>query len=280
MVDISRYISKFTSIDGSVVAEMPLAEYEWQSSSDIRTSEAVRIGLDFAHDFHGYAPPPVGVASERLRFLFDESDVLATLEESVGLFIARCYNIGRGYLYMGHSNSLEYRAEARLNSLPSLTIASGRGVQIPIVVEFKRFTWWQATSAVTEIVPVTASPTVEELNIQGMIGVRTPIIRIKANANGTPLDQITIVNARNGLQFSLDIAFTSIDEEVKIDCNTHQVWYSDDDGATYSDAGPILTLPDTQTAIFGVEPGLNEITITAGGTPNVDVEFEYVPLFI
>ena len=235
--------------------------------------------MDWVHDYHGFAPSPVNPAIERLRFMLDtDTDIPQNLADDLSQFLARVYNIGKGYLIKIDPTGNEFRGVARIDNLASFTIATKQGLVVPVSMGFERETWWMPDTATDLTQLCDASPTEFDVEYEGTVPTQDIIFRFRANANiGT--GDITVVNTRNDLEFTLTgVDLSDALYEVRVDCGAYTVRTSVDDGANYVAAPGIISLPAGQVPIMRLEPGTNSMEVTNTGlTDNFDVDISYVP---
>lgn len=281
VVGVPRFIEKFASLDGAVEVTFDRYEYEWAHAHPVRRASAPVAGADFAHDYLGFGSAPVNNSEERLRFYqcVDDDDP-AALETALSNLIARCHTIGKGYLYKrAHGGGL-VRKLARISNGPGFTIATRQGVYVPVIVSFECSSWWMDyAGAYDETFPVDA--TTEEFTVTnpGNMPTWDAVIRIRASDTNAVTFPLTFTNERNGMAFTLDRDdFTTADEELRIDCGADLVEYSDDDGDTYAADPGTISYPSGQTRIMRFEPGANPISVTTAGTPDYDIDIDFIPL--
>lgn len=139
-----RYLSKFTSQDGSVEVVFPTARYEYEAEQELHTSFADLTGNDYDYDMIGDGSPAKKNGIERLRFFVvgDQADVDETADD----IINTCYSIGRGYLYQSSASGLR-RALGRLDGMPSTRVTVENLNHLPVFLTFQRMTDWQAVAS-------------------------------------------------------------------------------------------------------------------------------------
>lgn len=280
-----RHPTKFESADASVSYEFSLHGMEWQSEQSFRTALATIAGADYAHDYNGFGPSPRDPARERLRCILVESST-GNLEAEIDEARGECTNIGKGKLFIEDSDSSLRWAWARLASMPALTV-SAQGVDGAnlrhtfVVFDFIRLSNWHDATAYDEEFPVDASPETFDVVNPGNAPVYDAVIRIRANDTDAVTFPLVFTNTTNGMAFTLDRDdFTTANEEERITCASDLVEYSDDDGAEYAADPSALTLPAGQTRIMRFEPGTNAISVATAGTPDYDIDIDYVPQYV
>lgn len=138
-----RYLSKFTSIDGSLEVVFPTARYEYEQEQDLYTSFIEMTGADYAYDMLGTGRPAKKNGIERVRFFVvgDQDYVDDKVEE----IRENCLSIGRGKLWQAASSGSMRWAYGRLQDVPSTRITVENLNHQPMFLTFERISDWVAS---------------------------------------------------------------------------------------------------------------------------------------
>lgn len=277
---VLRHPSKFESADTSISYSFSLHGYEWQSEQSFRTALATVAGADYAHDYHGYSESPKGPGRERLRTILVESST-ANLEAEIDEARSECARIGKGKLYLLESDASLRWAWARLNALPSMTIGVDNVRHAFMVFDFLRLSNWHGATAYDEEFPVNESPETFNVVNPGNAAVYDAVIRVRANGTNAVTWPLVFTNTTNSYAFTLDRNdFTTADEEERVDCGAEVVEYSSNNGSSYASDPSAITLPSGQVRFMRFEPGTNAISVTTAGTPDYDIDIDFIPQYV
>lgn len=266
-------MEKFTSVSGAVSYTFPLKAYEWESVESLRTAFLESVGMDFAYDALHNAPSLRSVANETVRFLVVGADSTA-VDTAVDSLRGNLLNIGRGKLYTIDGSSVRRWCYARLVAMPDVRVAVPAMVHVPAVVQFQRFSPWFSEAIVAGYdnidVPGTNPMSISVTN-PGNVPAKFVAIRFRSDAAGGFTNPV-LLNGTNGYTFSSTRDATGTESELKVDTEDLSVRYSNDNGATYADDFALFTIGPNQGSFFQLEPGVNALTYTDGGTPNLHID--------
>ena len=274
-----RYLEKFEDESGVQTYTFPLEAYEYQPAQNLRTAFLEGVGQDYAYDAQRGAPAPVSVASETVRFIvLGASD--ADVDTAVDALRAMTQNIGRGKLYTIDGSAVRRWCYARPLAMPTMTVTDPWLSFTPSEIRFQRFSPWFAESLTTvgATTLISTSPYAISVDNVGNIPVKLIAIRFRADGTGGFTNPI-LLNATNGYVFSSTRDSASANSELKVDTSDMSVRYSNDNGATYADDFALFTQGALQGDFFRLEPGVNALVYTDGGTPNLHIEIAFYPPF-
>jgi len=275
-----RHPQKFESADTSISYSFSLHGMEWQSEQDFRTALASVAGADYAHDYLGFGDAPKDPARERIRTILVESST-TNLEAEIDEARGECARIGKGKLYIVNDDTTVWWAWARCQQIPSITIGVDNRVHAFMTFDFVRLSNWHGPTAYDEEFTVNESPETFNVVVPGNAPVYDAVIRFRANGTNAITWPLVFTNTTNSYAFTLDRNdFTTADEEERVDCGAEVVEYSSNNGSSYAADASALTLPAGQTRIMRFEPGTNAISVTTAGTPNYDIDIDFVPQYV
>jgi len=271
----SRYLSKFTSSDGSESYTFGLQRYQWQPQQQLRSPVSLVAGAAYSFRHLGTAPALKNAATERVRFVLTDTSAnidteIDTLKE-VGL-------VGLGKLWTEGADASLRWAWAELAEMPEVTIEAGRLGFQPVILGFNRFSDWFAETQTTGSETLTASGQTFTITNSGNAPVEAVVFRLRSSAvNGFTNPQL--VNDTNDYEFSSTSDGATADHELRVDTETGEVELSDDDGATYANDLAQFSRGAAQIVYMRLEPGANSMRYVDGGTVDADLEYAFSPAF-
>lgn len=268
-----RYLEKFENLAATLSYTFHLRNYEWVSEQQLKTPVAAVAGANYVHDFLGTSPSPKNVSVERVRCLVKKA-TFAELETEIDNARAYCYRIGLGKLYVLNTDGTRRWAYGRLESMPSVTVASPQGFFSPFIFQFIRVSDWFGTTATTGTRVATVTPDTFTINNPGSAAVDFAVIRFRANTAAGFTNPV-LANLTNGYSISSTRDSASVDSELKIDCERMEVKFSSDNGVNYTDDWALATIAAIQVGLMRFEPGDNTMRYTDGGTPNLNIEWSF-----
>lgn len=272
-----RLLRKFESIDTLNSFVFPLINYEWESTQELRAPNVETISRDYLFDYLGTGVAFKGDGVERLRFGIHSACDPLDIDEEVDNLRSVLFRAGLGKGWTTNRSGDLRWAYMRIVSMPSFSIANLDDAMsqkvIACVAEFRRESDWFAEDQITKTQTITASPTLVSVTNPGTLTADKVVIRIRANAAGG-FTNPKIVNSANTDEFETARDSASSNSEVKLDTSESSVEYSNDNGSSYTDDFGNYVLPPVGQVIlsFRLEPGVNSLSVTCGGTPNFDIE--------
>lgn len=266
-----RILEKFTDMDGVSSYTFNTADFEQEMSGAFSIARQGVIGGNYGY-LHRTAAPVREPASVRLRFSVvssSPSDVDTEVDNLAGVL----YRVGLGKLFTVDSAGARRWCKAILAADPQVSWRAGDIFRKGIGLDFLRFSDWFAEAATEDTAVITSTNTTFEINNPGTLPSRFVVIRLRANTAGG-FTNPKLVNETNGYEFETSRDSASSNDEVKLDTEEPSVGYSTNDGVSYTDDFANLVLPDGHPPLaFPIEPGINTIRITNGGTPDLDVDW-------
>lgn len=285
---VVRYIEKFESIAGDLSYAFSLNNYEAQEEQAFRTAYSQGIAADYAFDHVGYRMASKALSTISIRATSVETSE-ANLEAEIDEAQSECERIGLGYLYRLESDaSTRRRCLARCEGKPSITRAGFQSVHMPIMFRFTRLSEWQATSATTGSATVTTSPYSLTVTNAGNLWVKTGFTIDLTAITAAGITDPSVFNQTTGQRVSTTrdagVAYAS----VRFD-GGKGVYYARPGfyigGTAYIGAAGIgsktfkndnaLATLGTQQGVLWLKPGVNQLLIEVGGTPNYSLSYTF-----
>jgi hypothetical protein len=269
----TRRLVRFQSLDGSQVVTFGGAAYNWQTDEQFRLSLDSVAAADWAFDTWGTGVAPLAPAAERVSWLI-RGATEAALETEYSAIRAKLLRIGRGYLIRRDADGTERRALARPAMMPLITRSPGQGLTLPVNLEFRRLSHWEALTPTTGSTTATTTSHAFTITNPGDVAVDAVVFRLRANSAG-PTNDPSLANTTTGFTISTTRDLTNANHEIRIDTGRWAVEWSTDDGATYASDWQFASLGSGQVGMMRLVPGANSFTLTTGGSPNVTVEWSF-----
>lgn len=267
-----RYPEKFTNVAGTVTYTFPLDDQEWEPGQGFRVADAAVMGADYAHDYLGGLPWAKAKGVEPVRFtIWASTD--ADADTAFDSLVATLLRIGMGKLWTLGADGSRRWAYAKLASRPSYRNEPLAVANIPVELQFERYSDWRAESATTGSQALSASPTSWTITVTGR-RVVDAVWRLRSGG-ATGFTNPVLSNLSNGYSVASSRDAVSANSELKIDGGRHAVLWSDDDGATYANDYALVTQPAAAVALMALENGANSMRYEDGGTPNATLEWSY-----
>jgi len=265
-----RYLSKFTSADGSSYEYVfPLARFEYESSQGVKSPRASSIGNDYAVRLLGTAKVVRDVGMERIRCV--DNDTEANLNTEADNARSKLYLGAYGKLWTTDGTDLRW-AWAELAEMPQIEVTYQRRFVRSMVFGFVRFSDWFDDTAISATAAKSASPATLDVTNPGNIAAKRVQIRIQSSSSAG-FSNIKIVNGANDHEFESTRDAASTNDELRLDTTVPEITYSTDDGVNRTDDySTYVTPPASQKLLaFDLEPGVNTLTITCSGTPDYTI---------
>lgn len=274
-----RYLEKFENLSGTISVVFPLYRYEYQPQQDMEAWTEQVIGLEMGYDALGSRLTRLGAAMDTVRFVL-LADTAGAFDTSFDTLKSDCYRIGKGKLWTLGADGTRRWAWARLTQFPEITVGQRNSSWAPMILGFSRFSKWYASAAIQSIQAVTATGFEWSVNNTGQIAVDLMTLRLRANtAAGITNPKIT--NRINGYVFESTRDSASVNDELRLDTERSAIERSVDDGVNYSDDFASYVWPALQQlGTFRLEPGLNTIRYDGAGVVNLNVQFDFYPVFL
>lgn len=278
-----RYLEKFEGPGTATTYSysFPLNAYEWRSDGSVVGKPQDAVGMDYGYDLRNLLPSPIRSARETVRAINKQTTV-ALLDQDIDDMRYKLLLAGRGKLYSIDATATRRWCWARIDSLPEFTVRSGMLLHNMVSMRFARLSDWFSTTQQTgtdNSETVTADAQTWVVNNPGDLPAKLMQIRLRANTAAGIINPI-ITNQTNGYVFGTARDSADADSEIRLDTENGAVEWSTNNGSSYSDDFANYTLPSNQAALtFRLDRGNNTIRYNGGGTPNLDVEFEYYPAF-
>lgn len=271
-----RYPEKFTNVGGTVTYTFPLDDQEYEPGQAFRVADTAVMGADYAHDLLGGLPWLKSKGVEPVRFTVWAADEAAADTAFNGL-ISTLLGIGMGKLWTLGADGSRRWAYAKLAARPSYRNQPLALANIPVELQFERYSDWRAESATTGSQALAATPVTWTITITGR-RVVDAVWRLRASS-ATGFTNPELANLTNGYSLASSRDAATVNSEIKIDGGRHAVLWSDDDGATYANDYSRVTQPATAVALMALETGSNSMRYTDGGTPNATLEWSYYEIY-
>jgi hypothetical protein len=272
----SRYLSSFQSLDGVYSFTLPQYAYEYQPRQNLRESEVIVMGRDFALDLMSGKVLLKEVAEESAS-LVSLNESLTALDTAIDNMKSALYHGADGYLFTTGADGTVRRARGRLTRMPEMTLST-IPYAIPTAIHFKRYSLWGVASAINTSTLVTANGQTWTVNNPGNTPITKMVIRLRANTSAGIVNPIITNNSApvaSPAVFASLRDSVSVNSEIKLDTSVPSVEWSDNNGSSYVDDFANYVLPTGVQALlsFRLIPGNNTIQYNGSGTPNLQVEF-------
>ncbi len=275
--DVTRYASKFTSIDGTVEVVFPTDEIEYQSAQNYRAVLSSIPGANYGVDHQGGRPWTKDFGEEALRFVI-WGDTGAGADADFDELTATCYEIGEGKLWaVDQAGTLRW-CYANVSARPNYQSTARSYTNIPVAVRFIRKSDWMASSQTTVQTTPHVTTAVREITVNNPGNAVAYWLQIYIDFG---FSNPKVMNLTNGYSIQVSRNYTPGGASgLLIDAETGRVQYTEDGGANYFDAYDLATLGDTQVGLFALDPGDNTIRIENDAPPgDCIVEFDFYAPF-
>ena len=262
-----RYLSKFTSADGSTISyTFPTKAYEYESSQVVKSPRSAAVGSDYAVRLLGTAKVVRDVAAERVRAVKVDTD--ANVNSEADNARSKLYLGAYGKLWTTDGTDLRW-AWAEVAEMPQITVSYGQPGMQPMAFGFTRFSDWFDDTAISATATKSASPATLDVTNPGNIAAKRVQIRIQSSSSAG-FSNIKVVNGANDHEFESTRDAASANDELRLDTTVPETTYSTDDGVNRTDDYSTYVEPPTGQKLlsFELEPGVNTLTITCSGTPS------------
>lgn len=278
MVDIPRYLERFTDRNGTSVITFPTYEYECEVDDDVVAPQMRGIGMDFAYDQIGNVVPSLQrPGSARVRGVLAE-DTSALLDTSFDAMKAGLYLNAEGKLWSLGADGTRRWCWARVNDLPRLTVQRARAYHAPYVIGFRKDSFWFAEAVTNLQRTVTASGETWAFVNPGLLPARLMTIRLRANTAAGIINP-KLTNTSNLYVFESARDSASANSEVRL-ITGQSPEYSNDDGATFVDDFANYVIPTNQQAFsFRLEAGSNNMKYEGGASQSLSVEIAFYAVY-
>lgn len=278
MPTMIRYAEKAVSLDGAQSVTFPLFQYEWQGSGAMRPARTTIPGTNYAFDHLRNAITPRDVARESIRFMMGEDTVQATAD-AIDDLAGRLLAMGPFWLTTLGPDGTRRKARCRLASKVDILVSYRRSITAPAVLDIERYSDWFDNALQQHVEVLTATPTTFTVTNPGSMPAELMVIRFRSNG-ATGYTNPILENLTNGFEFRSLRDAIDANSELKLDTEEPSVRHSTDDGGTYADDFANYTLPSLQMPLsFRLDPGPNSIRYTNTGTPALNIEFLYYPVY-
>ena len=267
---------RFESSDGEIVATFPRGEFEYEAEQSYRDAYSDIAGAGYAFRHAGTGLAPKGVGRERLRFMIQEATPQA-VDATFDDLKSRCRRAGLGKLFTQDVNGNERWAWAASAETPRLRWRAGDIFRQAVSLDFTRTSDWFGDLE-TDSVTISATPATFTLHNPGNAPVRAIVFRFRSSAtNGFTNPSLT--NDTNDYEFSSTRDGTTANHELRVDTETGEVEFSTNDGADYTNDLDNFSRGSAQVDYMILEPGDNEFEYVDGGTPDLDIDYEFYPAY-
>lgn len=270
-----RYAEKFTGEGGTVT--FPLAGYEYTPEQDFRLADRPIVGADYPYDFAGVHPWAKDVGIEPIRFLLAR-DTPANLTAQYDALLAGLRNAGQGQLWTVDAEGDRRWAWAKLASRPGYMSAVEAWQHTPVTVRMRRYSDWFAEEQVLVSHDATASPDTWDVTNPGNAPVEAMTILLQPLA-AAGFTAPTIENQENGYVTGSLRTSSATTQRFRIDTERYQAQWSTNSGVDYADDYGNLFRGPKQVGFMRLEPGVNTLRLTSGGTPNWRITVNFYPAF-
>ena len=270
-----RHITRFESRDGQTVVTFPVDQVEYESTQGIRTAFAEVVGMDYAHDQHGYLPAPVAVGQERIRAMLYSAPATG-IDSAADELRAELRSIGQGRLYSLGADGTERWCWARATSMPSMTVSYDKPFSAPVSLEFARTSNWYSTVLTVIEQVVVASPTTINVVNPGTADVRDAVFLIDSNAAGG-FSNPKLSNALTGEAWQSLRTAANASAQVRVDAWRESVEYSMDNGGSWTGDYANFSTNAVQVGFMRFRPGSQPVVVT--GVINARVRIEFYAAF-
>jgi len=264
----------YESEDGSISVTFGTAQLEYDQSQEYRIASVPLVGADYEHDFLGRYQSPKADGVEIVRWMILGVNDDALTEDTFDDLVSKIDRIGRGKLWTIDSQSTRRWCRARATKRPVPVIGAEIVNHMPVECEFKRSSDWYGETLQTGSQLLDSTPEPFNITNPGNMRVRDAIFRLRSNS-ATGFTNPQFVSQGVGMQIASTRDAVSADSELRIDAGEMRVEWSNDNGSTYTDDYDKVTVPVTQVGLLDLEPGVNSIIYTDGGTPNATLEWEF-----
>lgn len=277
LIDGPRYVYKFATHDDALAYEFPLYEYEWDSEQTFRYGSVNLIGANYQHDSLGFARAPKNNAREAIRALA-LPDSWAEYDTEFDNAKGTMERIGIGKLYSVDASNVQRWSWARCVAMPRATVGGSKGRVLPLIFEFERQSDWFDLSFHQGSVPLSATPTLFDIENPGNTIARNIVFRLRSNS-ATGFTNPIIRNLTTGYEISSARDAVSDLSEIRIITEQYRVQFSNTDGVSYTDDYANVTTPDTQVGLMALAPGTNNMEYVNTGTPDAVLEYSFLPAY-
>ena len=259
-----RHITRFESIDGVTVAELPEGRGEVESVQEFRTALEPAVGMGYAVDLHGRAPAPVGIGQERLRAVL-YGGTQAEVDSQADALRRVIGGIGQGRLWSVGADGSERWAWARPLRMPDMTVSYESPFTAPVVIEFARLSDWYAPVQREIVQQLGASPATFVVTNGGTADARAiEFLLIAKGASGFSAPRVT--NAITGESWASTRVASNASHQLRVDTGRYAVERSVDAGVTWESDYSAFSTGTVQVGFMRLIPGAQNLTIT--GAPN------------
>lgn len=261
--DVTRYASKFTSIDGTVEVVFPTDELEYQSAQNYRAVLSSIPGANYGVDHQGGRPWTKDFGEEALRFVI-WGDTGAGADADFDELAATCYEIGEGKLWaIDQAGTLRW-CYANVAARPNYQSTARSYTNIPVAVRFIRKSDWMASSETVVSSGTFTTQTFDfVVNNPGNAASYWVGIVISGSFQNPKATNLT-----NGYSVQVSRNSTGPTSLVRVNSELGTVEISEDSGATWAYAYDLVTLSDQQVILFCVDAGNNTIRISLDAPPD------------
>lgn len=285
----NRYITHFTSLDGTISYTFPDTDAEQQVEQSFDVPLSRGVGADYAHDHLGYGVSPRSPKLISIRSTYWQTTA-ALLQAEVDEAQSECYRIGKGWLYRLDEDGTTYRrCLARITSAPSITYRlDGFFGTSPAGLSFVALSDWQATTATTGSGSLTAYQTFITITNAGNIPVRTGIIFTLTAVTAAGWSNPEIRNMTTGEAISSTRDSARVGDMWRIGDPDYKVGYGlaamvVGKAGRYVGASAVgaqnyqndYSLATVTQNFPTLNPGANQIRIQLDGTPNATYAYSF-----
>lgn len=257
---------KFTDLSDANTFTFPTDSLEYEQRRKLRNTHEIISGVNGVFNFYRGEAPPLDVWQISVRWK-DIQASAGALDTQLDDIASKLYKAGKlWFLYDDSSRRFVY---AELEELPLIRIGPGQARHVPIIAKFIGFGDKRDENETTGTESsIASSPDTFNITNPGNAYVYDAVFTLTAlSNNGFTNPKLENLTTGESIETTRDSAATN--DELIIDCGKGTVKFNG------SDDFSLVTIGATQRPFISLAPGVNNMRLTIGGTPDLDFDYAF-----